>query len=206
MTVELSRRGRAGARGGSARAVRTAVEATLAHADAIGREVSVLLTDDREIHALNRDYRGKDKPTDVLAFALDEGEGPPGLLGDVVISVERAAAQARARRVTLDHELELLAVHGTLHLLGHDHAEPEEARRMRAETRAIRRALARAREATRGDDPTPVVRGKRQSSKAAPTKQAAARTSTRPSPSRGSSRGVSSARSGRTGPRTPRSR
>ncbi len=192
-----------GARGGSARAVRTAVEATLAHADAATREVSVLLTDDREIHALNRDYRGKDKPTDVLAFALDEGEGPPGLLGDVVISVERAVIQARARRVTLDHELELLAVHGTLHLLGHDHAEPEEARRMRAETRSIRRALARAREAARDPASTP---GKRQASGASPTNRTAVPASTRPPDARGASRAASTGRSGRTGPWRPRSR
>jgi probable rRNA maturation factor len=210
MPVELSRRGRAGARGGSARVVRAAVEATLARAEAAAREVSVLLTDDREIHALNRDYRGKDKPTDVLAFALDEGEGPPGLLGDVVISVERASVQARARGVTLDHELELLAVHGTLHLLGHDHAEPEEARRMRAETRAIRRGLARARAAagdprppTRAPKQAKAARGKRQGARAASTKRAAEPTSTRPKAARGAARG---GKSGRTGPRTPRSR
>lgn len=145
MTIEIARRRRAGARGGDARAIRRAVEATLIAEGAAGREVSVLLTDDAEIHTLNRDYRGKDKPTDVLAFALDEAGGPAGPLGDVIISVERAEAQAASRRVTLASELELLAVHGTLHLLGHDHGEPEEAGRMRARTRAIRRALARQR-------------------------------------------------------------
>lgn len=141
MNVEVTRRRRAGARGGEVRAVRRSVEATLVAEGAAGRELSVLLTDDAEIHALNRDYRGKDKPTDVLAFALDEAGGPLGPLGDVIISVERAAAQARSRRVTLARELELLAVHGTLHLLGYDHAEPAEAAVMRARTRAIRRAL-----------------------------------------------------------------
>ncbi len=145
MPVEVTRRRRPGAKGGDSRAVRRAVEATLAAEDAVGREVSVLLTDDGEIHALNRDYREKDKPTDVLAFALDEAGGPAGPLGDVIISVERAEAQARSRRVTLASELELLAVHGTLHLLGYDHAEPDEAERMRARTRSIRRRLARAR-------------------------------------------------------------
>lgn len=73
---------------------------------------------------------------------------PPGedgavdpCLGDVVISVERATAQAASRKAPLDSELELRAVHGTLHLLGYDHAEPEEAKLMRARTRRIRRKL-----------------------------------------------------------------
>lgn len=104
----------------------------------------MLLTDDREIQELNRGYRQQDKPTDVLAFALDEAEGgdlDPSL-GDVVISVERAQAQAASRKVTLDAELELLAVHGTLHLLGYDHEFPDEAKLMRARTRVIRRGLA----------------------------------------------------------------
>lgn len=140
--VIVQRRRSAGARGGDARSVRRAVEATLEAEGAVDREVSVLLTDDREIHALNRTYRGLDAPTDVLAFALDEGLGPRDAgLGDVVISVERARAQAKSRRVDLDRELELLAVHGTLHLLGYDHAEAEEARAMRNRTRAIRRRL-----------------------------------------------------------------
>lgn len=142
MSLSITRRRRVGARGGQQKTVERAVAMTLELEDAAGREVSVLLTDDREIHALNLEYRQKDKPTDVLAFALDEAAGPVGPLGDVVISVERAAAQARSRRTTLDAELELLAVHGTLHLLGYDHAEPGEARVMRARTRAVRRRLA----------------------------------------------------------------
>lgn len=147
MPVLLTRRRRKGAMGGSADVVRAAVEATLVAEGAEAREVSVLLTDDREIHALNRDYRHKDAPTDVLAFAYDEVEGAPGAasLGDVIISVERAAKQADSRRVDLASELELLAVHGTLHLLGYDHAAPAEAKVMRAKTRAVRRRLAQAR-------------------------------------------------------------
>src|SRR5262245_32128952 len=141
MAVVVQRRRRAGARGGSLRRVRRAVDAVLAAEAAQDREVSVLLTDDDEIHSLNRDYRGVDKPTDVLAFALDEAGRMDVSLGDVIISVERAQKQAASRRVDLDRELELLAVHGTLHLLGYDHAEPNEARRMRARTRAIRRSL-----------------------------------------------------------------
>ena len=163
MPVEITRRRRSGARGGDARAVRRAVEATLAYAEAVDREVSVLLTNDAEIRQLNADWRGLDKPTDVLAFALDEADspagpigligligltgltGPTGPLGDVIVSVERAEAQARTRGVTLDAELELLVVHGTLHLLGHDHATSEDAKAMRNATRAVRRRLARRR-------------------------------------------------------------
>ncbi len=143
MSVLLTRRQRKGARGGDARHVRRAVRATLDAEGIQDREVSVLLTDDREIQELNLGYRGMDKPTDVLAFALDEAEGgdlDPSL-GDVVISVQRAEAQAGSRKVTLDAELELLAVHGTLHLLGYDHAKAEEAKLMRARTRTIRRGL-----------------------------------------------------------------
>lgn len=143
MAVLLTRRRRKGAGGGSTEAVRRAVEMTLEVENAGEREVSVLLTDDREIHQLNRAWRHKDAPTDVLAFALDEAPAEiEGSLGDVIISVERARRQAASRRVDLDSELELLAVHGTLHLLGYDHAEPAEAKKMRARTRMIRRRIA----------------------------------------------------------------
>ncbi len=110
----------------------------------VAREVSLLFTDDAEIQRLNAKWRHQDKPTDVLAFAFDEaGESPFGPLGDVIISVERARAQATSRKVSLDAELELLAVHGTLHLLGYDHAEADEAKKMRQRTRAIRTQIQR---------------------------------------------------------------
>lgn len=144
MPVELVRRRRRGALGGDAARLRQVVQHVLSAEGAGHRDVSVLLTDDGEIQALNRDFRGKDKPTDVLAFALDEAEGADvtvGPLGDVVISVERAKEQAEGRRTKLDAELELLAVHGTLHLLGFDHLEPADAKKMRARTRALRRQL-----------------------------------------------------------------
>lgn len=143
MPVLLTRRARSGARGGDARRLRRAILRTLELEGAAEREVSLLLTDDREIHELNRTWRHKDKPTDVLAFALDEAGESFGPLGDVIVSVERARAQARSRRVDLDHELELLVVHGTLHLLGYDHEAPAEARAMRARTRQIRSHLRR---------------------------------------------------------------
>ena len=145
MAVFCTRRARRSARGGSIVVVRRAVQVTLEIEDASHREVSVLLTDDAELRTLNREYRGLDKTTDVLAFALDEAEDGPvsATLGDVVISVETATRQAKSRRVELGRELELLAVHGTLHLLGYDHEFAAEARRMRNRTRQIRRRLAK---------------------------------------------------------------
>jgi probable rRNA maturation factor len=78
--------------------------------------VTIYITDDVEIRALNRQFHATDAPTDVLAFAADGRE----YLGDVVISYDRARAQARAARWRITDELELLAVHGILHLLGYD--------------------------------------------------------------------------------------
>lgn len=95
-------------------------------------ELSVVLTDDDEIHQLNRDYRDRDRPTDVLSFAQREGEDvfDDSLLGDVIISVPTAERQARERRHSLREELLELLVHGILHLLGYDHERSEaEARR-----------------------------------------------------------------------------
>ena len=87
-------------------------------------EVSILLLDDSQIRDINREYRGKDKPTDVLSFPmLDESSGnvQPQLLGDIVISVETAEKQARNRKCALYKELCILLIHGMLHLLGYDH-------------------------------------------------------------------------------------
>jgi len=115
-------------------------------------EATLVLTDDEEVHALNKEYRDVDSPTDVLAFSMLEGEdaefaGP--LLGDVIISVETAERQAETqehqRRLeepegapwTLDDELAFLAIHGFLHLLGHDHYEPEEEAAMKAEEQRL---------------------------------------------------------------------
>jgi rRNA maturation RNase YbeY len=111
----------------------------------LGRaELSVALVDDEEIAALNEAYRGKSGPTDVLSFSLVEGahaDHRGGMLGDVVVSLETAAGQARRGRRSLDDEVLRLLIHGTLHLVGHDHEEDEEARRMRAEERRVWRAL-----------------------------------------------------------------
>jgi probable rRNA maturation factor len=105
-------------------------------------ELCVSLVDDAEVHQLNRDYRGKDRPTDVLAFAMREGErvaGDETVLGDVVISLETAARQARRRRVSDADEVRTLLIHGVLHLLGYDHERsPAEGRRMKAMERRLR--------------------------------------------------------------------
>lgn len=87
-------------------------------------EISVLLLDDEEIRKLNRDYRGIDRPTDVLSFALNEGDQPdpqPDMWGDIVISVERAARQAESAGLSFEDEVARLLVHGALHLFGYDH-------------------------------------------------------------------------------------
>ncbi|HSR37197.1 MAG TPA: pyridoxine 5'-phosphate synthase, partial [Desulfurivibrionaceae bacterium] len=105
-------------------------------------EWSILLVDDAAITALNRDYRGKNKPTNVLAFALQEAGGEmPGreMLGDVVISLDTAAREATADRVTLHQRVTVLLIHGLLHLLGYDHERSDqEAQRMEvAEARLL---------------------------------------------------------------------
>jgi probable rRNA maturation factor len=99
-------------------------------------EVSVLLTDDTQIEQLNKEYRHVDGSTDVLSFSQLEGddnfaqEEDDGLLGDVVISVETAKRQAESQGHFLDEEIDVLLVHGILHLLGYDHAEPDEEKKM----------------------------------------------------------------------------
>ena len=106
-------------------------------------ELSLVLTGNSEIRELNRRYRHKNEPTDVLSFPLgDHLPGGHALLGDVIISVERAKSQARERGKTMEAELETLLIHGILHLLGYDHeVSPKEARRMRRMERKIEQAL-----------------------------------------------------------------
>lgn len=116
-------------------------------------ESYIILSDDRYLQALNREYRSVDKPTDVLSFpeneldkplakAIQEGFVPEtdvsGVrisLGDIYISVERAAQQAEEYGNTLEEELCFLAVHGMLHLLGYDHIREEDERNMREKQR-----------------------------------------------------------------------
>ena len=103
-------------------------------------ECSVSLVDDSAMAALNRTYRGKMGSTDVLAFPMTEGRFgavSPDLLGDVVISAETAARQARDRGRDVQGELALLLVHGILHLVGYDHGTAEARRRMWQKQRVI---------------------------------------------------------------------
>jgi probable rRNA maturation factor len=100
-------------------------------------DVALRLTDDTTIHVLNRDWRGKDKPTDVLAFAQREAAAADaGLLGDIVISVDTARRQAKRG---LYAEVIHLASHGLCHLLGYDHRDDEEERVMNTRAAALRR-------------------------------------------------------------------
>lgn len=125
------------------REVARMVKAAAKHDGRKDYEVGLRLTADREIHALNRDYRGKNKPTDVLAFAQREGPAGalhPELLGDIVISVDTARRQARNG---LAAELLHLASHGLCHLLGYDHRDDGEERVMNHRAARLRKEGAR---------------------------------------------------------------
>ncbi|MEW6092693.1 MAG: rRNA maturation RNase YbeY [Chloroflexota bacterium] len=109
-----------------------AARATLDLSGASDADLTLVLTGDEHMRALNRDFLGVDAPTDVLSFPADESDPETGrrYLGDVIISQPRAAEQAAARGHGLESEVQLLVVHGVLHLLGHDHAEADEKARM----------------------------------------------------------------------------
>ena len=111
-------------------------------------ELTLVITDDDGIQSLNRDFLGKDAPTDVLAFAALEDSGPfvaapeaGGYLGDVIVSYPRAVAQAQEHGHSPEQELNLLIVHGILHLLGYDHADDKSKAAMWARQDAILAAL-----------------------------------------------------------------
>ncbi len=114
--------------------IENAARAALQHqsASAANGDITVVLTDDAQLHELNRDYLGVDAPTDVLSFPASETDPETGAryLGDIIISIPRAEMQAHAAGHPLESEVQLLVVHGTLHLLGYDHAEPEEKSKM----------------------------------------------------------------------------
>jgi len=109
-------------------------------------ELSILIVDNPAIQQINRDYLQRDNPTNVISFAMQEGEGggvQPLLLGDVVISAERAASDAAEADVPFEHELIFLLLHGVLHLLGYDHERGtvEQAEVMETREREIFSAL-----------------------------------------------------------------
>lgn len=139
--------------------IERAVAATLAAEGVVEPiELGVLVADDAALHALNRDYRGVDAPTDVLSFGDDEADqdvpaafvrppGTPRYLGDLAISYERVAAQAEEYGHSRARELSYLAVHGVLHLLGYDHERgPDDAAQMRAREEAVMEQLGLRRE------------------------------------------------------------
>ena len=126
-------------------ALRRAINAaaTPALVDTLGSapsELAIVLTNDEAIRALNRQWRGRDQPTNVLSFPCHDGPHcatGPRLLGDVVIAYETTASEARAQGVRFDHHLAHLAVHGFLHLLGYDHGSDKEAETMERLEREI---------------------------------------------------------------------
>lgn len=102
-------------------------------------EASLLFADDAEVHVLNREWRGKDKPTNVLSFPMLEREdlldlppaGPPELLGDIALALETCGREAAEKGLPLEHHAAHLIIHGLLHLAGHDHEiSPDDARAM----------------------------------------------------------------------------
>jgi probable rRNA maturation factor len=113
--------------------LREAAEVTLKHESVSERAgVSIVISDNDDIQALNRQFRHVDAPTDVLAFPAEFSDPESGVpyLGDVIISYPRAETQASQRGHNVESELQLLVVHGVLHLLGYDHADPGQKERM----------------------------------------------------------------------------
>lgn len=116
-------------------------------------EVSITLTDNPHIHEINREYRNVDRPTDVISFALNEGDEPEiegeipvNMLGDIIISVEKAIEQAKEYGHSTRRELAFLTVHGMLHLLGYDHIEEADRVEMRKEEDFVMTKLGISRE------------------------------------------------------------
>jgi probable rRNA maturation factor len=111
-------------------------------------EVSITLTDNAHIHELNQQYRHIDRPTDVLSFALNESQEPEvedgpqiDVLGDIIISVERAEEQAAEYGHSVRREMAFLTVHGMLHLLGYDHMEEQDRLEMEKEQKYVMEQL-----------------------------------------------------------------
>lgn len=115
--------------------IQTILLALLEDLGSSAKELSVLFTDDKEVRVLNRDFRGKDKPTDVLSFPLER----EGYLGDIAISVQTARRQAKEYGSRLHEELVRLLIHGVLHLEGYDHegVSKSEAQKMRRKEKQL---------------------------------------------------------------------
>ena len=122
-----------------ARVLRATAQSLLDAAGCPDATLSLSLVSDAEIRRLNRQFRGKDRATDVLSFPLHEPNA--NVLGDVVISVETARRQAAGYDATLEREIERLLIHGILHLLGHDHHRDDERVAMEREERRLAAAI-----------------------------------------------------------------
>lgn len=113
--------------------IERAVNAALKHqSQPLDSDLTIVLTDDVQLHELNREYLGIDEPTDVLSFPASESDPETGAryLGDILISMPYATRSADKAGHGLESEVQLLVIHGVLHLLGHDHAEADEKARM----------------------------------------------------------------------------
>jgi len=113
--------------------VERAVQAAFAHeSQSADTELTIVLTDDVQLRILNRDFLGIDAPTDVLAFPVSESDPETGApyIGDILISMPYATRSAEKAGHPLESEVQLLAIHGVLHLLGYDHADTDEKARM----------------------------------------------------------------------------
>jgi probable rRNA maturation factor len=134
--------------GVDARALRAAARRLLAAVDEDHASLSLTLVSDAEMRTINKEHRGKDRPTDVLSFSIDgavpgngQAASPERLLGDVVISVETARRQAAGYDATLQQEIYRLLIHGLLHVMGHDHQLAAERRIMQREERRLAAAI-----------------------------------------------------------------
>lgn len=129
------------------RAVEFAADAALELENRAGACVSIVLTDNENIHRYNMDYRGVDRPTDVLSFPTAEGESlfapPDGFIGDIIISVPKAYEQAEQLGHSPERELMFLTVHGVLHLLGYDHMNQSDETVMLTHQRTIMEEILR---------------------------------------------------------------
>lgn len=133
------------------RRLKTVARLLLREVDETDSALSLSLVDDRRIQELNHEHRGKDKPTDVLSFPLNPSDfggpdalseaQPERLLGDVVISIDTARRQAAEYDAPLQNEIYRLLIHGLLHVMGHDHEEPDERAVMEAEERRLAAAI-----------------------------------------------------------------
>ena len=124
------------------RRIRSTVLRIMRILDCADKEISLSFVDDEKIKELNKEYLGKDKPTNVISFSLQEGEYSdinPQIMGDIVISVETAQRDALFGNFTISQEIDFLIIHGILHLLGYNHENTtrEETNKMREKEKAL---------------------------------------------------------------------